>query len=89
MALTVDLPQTNIGKALTGCYLRVTRLDADKEWLRFQVEAHVDEEARRDGRVCVFSGSYAVLPSSIVGELFPALYAHLKTLPEYAGAVDC
>ena len=89
MALTVDLTQTNIGRSLTGCYLRVTRLDADKEWLRFSVEAHVDEAARRDGRVPVLSTSHAVLPSSIVGELFPALYGHLKTLPEYAGAVDC
>lgn len=89
MALTVDIQETNIGAALTGCYLRITKLEADKEWVRLYVEAHVNEAARRDGRAPVLATTHGVSAAAVSGELFPALYAALKALPEYAGAQDC
>ena len=89
MALTVDINDTSIGTPLTGCYLRIVKFDGDKEWVRFFVEAHTSEQARLDAKAPVFSGSHAVAPGDVSGPVLPALYTHLKSLPEYAGAQDC
>lgn len=89
MALIVDLSDTSIGAELAGCYLRVVRVEGTKEYLRVFVEAHVSEAARRAERQYVLSTQHGINPDALTGPLFPALYAHLKTLPEYAGATDC
>jgi hypothetical protein len=89
MALTVDLTETAIGTPLGGCYLRIVRLGGDKDTLRVSVEAYANEQARRDGKMPILIHTHVVTATEVAGPLFPALYAHLKTLPEYAGAVDC
>lgn len=89
MALTVDLTETAIGTSLEGCYLRIVKLSGDKDALRLNIEAYANEQARRDGKMPILIYTHVVTTTEVAGPLFPALYAHLKTLPEYAGAVDC
>lgn len=89
MALTVDLAETSIGAAIPGAYLRIVKMEADKEWIRVHVEAHVSAQARREGRQPVLATTHGLETPNVTGDLFPAVYAALKALPAYAGATDC
>lgn len=93
MALTVNLSTSDIGIPVQGAYLRLTKVEANKTWVRLDVEAHVNLQAKNDGKSPIFRASHA-LPPEYVGSwkpsgLYTALYAFLKTLPEYSGAKDC
>ncbi|WP_036986291.1 hypothetical protein [Pseudogulbenkiania sp. MAI-1] len=78
---TIALP---IGLSVVDAYHRVEYAEVSKDQLRFQVRAYasVDFPACHDARyVCPYllDGANPLIQA----------YEYLKSLPEYAGAVDC
>lgn len=63
-------------------YIKVADISGNKNQMSFSVAGAI-------GDVQVFSAAYTFTPD-LNGENFIAqAYTHLKTLPEYADAVDC
>lgn len=87
MALKVDLETSAIGIPIKGAYARITQVRLDKETADIQVMFHASPTARRESKQPVqvrhFHASMADLK-----EILPALYAWLKTLPEFIEADD-
>lgn len=49
---------------------------------------YADEAARHAGADPVKVAEYAVATTALKGDVFPAMYAHLKTMLDFAGAID-
>ncbi len=50
---------------------------------------YANEAARLAGEDAVKVYEYQTATASLPGDIYPAAYAYLKTLPEFAGATDC
>lgn len=50
---------------------------------------HEDQAAREREDQPVLMKEFHANTSDLSGDIYPAAYAHLKTLPEFEGAVDC
>lgn len=89
MALLLDLKTSPIGLPLPEAYARVSEISANKEKVQVQVLTFATEEARKSmGRPVIFA-THSFDTATLTGDLFPAVYAALKALPEYEGAKDC
>lgn len=92
MALKLNLESSPIGVPVPEAYARITNLDGHLGALLVLVEIHATADARQgraQGVQPIERRRHEVDPSTLSGPLGQALYNHLKTLPEYAGAVDC
>lgn len=88
MALLLSLADSPLGVGFPAAYARVTRVMADKVVARVMVDVHASAEARHAGAQPVETRMHELpLPSD--APLYPAVYDAIKTMPEYAGAVDC
>jgi hypothetical protein len=88
MALMLNLPTSPLGIGFPNAYARVARVSGDKNAIRVMVEIHATEAARHAGAQPIETRLHTLpLPSD--APLYPAIYAALKAMPEYAGAVDC
>lgn len=87
MALTKNLSLTNnfgTQSEFPNAYLKIKSIEGDKQELKVIV-AHMTEQ---NGRVILETLTY--FNPSLDGSNFIAqAYAHLKTLPDFAGATDC
>jgi hypothetical protein len=99
MALQLNLTsdKTAVGVACPAAYARIVQLQFDTKTGKVDVavDIHADKASRDAGKSPVSGGVY----SGVVGKDMPnlddsipgvrsALYAYLKTLPDFAGAVD-
>lgn len=86
MALQVTFNDNEKGLSLTGAYAKVENFRGDKDEVSFQVAVYVNEQARLDGKVGISSHVFTV--PYVDGMSIQTLYDYLKTLPEFAGAID-
>lgn len=88
MALKLNLAQTPIGIALPEAYARISNYDGSKSELLVRVAVYATADARGADARPIESRQHSLDPATLSGPLMPALYDALKTLPEYAGAMD-
>ena len=63
-------------------YIKVVSVSGGKENIKAHVGFFTDDKFS-------FNRSYEFLPNMDAGNFIAQAYAHLKTLPEFAGATDC
>lgn len=86
MALQTTFASEQNGLVVNGAYSRVQRFHGTKDTVRLDVETFVSHQARLEGKQPIAFNNYETsLPT---GDIMPALYNYLKTLPEFAGAID-
>jgi len=72
------------GITVSGAYIKIQSFSGSKELLKFDVATH-----SRSGEQTLTVASFE-MPYSIDGSNpIKQAYEYLKTLPEFAGAVDC
>lgn len=83
MAILKDI-ETNFGILIKDSYIRVERLEATKEILKFEVKFYVDKN--KD----YYSSLFYVCEYDVNGSNpFNQAYIYLKTLEEFKDAEDC
>ena len=91
MALQISLlaKDTLVGEAFPESYVKVEFVRAFKADSLIWVNFYANGTARADMTHPVKQTEYTVSTASLVGaNIIAASYEHLKTLPEFAGAVD-
>lgn len=91
MALKVNMAETPIGVPCPAAYVRITEVGGSLQELLVMVEIHADASARQkraQGVRPIDRRRHSIDPAALSGPLGAAIYSHLKTLPEYAGAED-
>lgn len=72
------------GISVGNAYLKIQSFNGSKELLKFDLATH-----SKAGEQALTVSSFEI-PYNIAGENpIKQAYAHLKTLPEFAGATDC
>ena len=69
-----------------ACYARISLVNADKAEFRIIVDFYADQAARELNAQAVLSWNYVCAP--LHGDILPACYDYLKTLPDFDGWVD-
>lgn len=86
MALRMTATITAYGKNLTfsNAYIKVVNITGDKE----KLVAFVDYYSDKDGNM--FKRSDYIIEHKMNDQnAIAQVYEHIKTLPEFAGAIDC
>jgi ubiquinone biosynthesis protein COQ9 len=65
-----------------SCYTKVAFVSGTKELIKFSVETRLTDELTK-------TSTYSFTPSMGSDNFIRQAYMHLKTLPEFEGAVDC
>lgn len=65
-----------------NAYWKIDKIAGNKESITFEIRAIVDGEI-----VAKFNS--AIVPKLNESNFIAQAYAHLRTLPEFAGAIDC
>ena len=89
MALIVNIPTSNIGVSVNQAYAKIDNFLYHTNTLNFSVIFYYNQEARQKSATPIFADNRNINLSEISGDILPALYNYLKTLPEYEGATDC
>jgi hypothetical protein len=91
MALKKSVFKTNLSKAISfempefesvEAYIKVDTVQGTKNNILVQVDYLIDGQF-------IDKQTFAFVPSMDGGNFIKQAYAHLKTLPEFAGATDC
>ena len=70
--------------AINGCYIKVRAISGDKNSVTASVSFSANQSAE------TFAMGEVTFTPSMDGKNFIAqAYEHMKTLPEFAGAIDC
>jgi hypothetical protein len=79
------------GIEIKDAYIRISRFDGDKNTLSFGVSFHSDPNAQAfDNKTYLLNDAEAGVVYVLDGDNpIKQAYQFLKTLPEFAGAVDC
>ena len=76
--------ETQYGFVVSDAYIRVETANVSKDKMTFAVSLYANKEKPFfDAKV--FSCNYSIDGANPIAQA----YAHLKTLPEFAGATDC
>ena len=86
MALQTTFISDQNGLVINGAYARIQGFHGTKDIVRMDVETFVSQQARLEGKQPITITVYEV--SLPIGDILPALYTYLKTLPEFANAID-
>jgi hypothetical protein len=71
-------------KQFVNSYIKVDSLSGNKEEMRIAIGIYREKDGQK------ISNQQAVFSPNLNGVNFISqAYAHLKTLPEFAGAIDC
>lgn len=91
MALTKSVYELNTGLVLNNVYVRIDTISGNKSELSIDVKVYVNQEHYNNGKACVDSNSYNFTPNVNEDALnyHKQAYLYLKTLDEYANAIDC
>ena len=86
MALNKNLSANYLGKTITlnGAYIKISRIEGTKDNVLLVVSAQIG----KDGEL-IWEKGFSFDPLSQEANIFASGYAHIKTLPEFAGATDC
>ena len=89
MALTTALTLTDnfgVDVTLSNLYIRINRIEGSKESLIATAGLY-----QNNGAKLISNSTYIFQPSVAAGSanFIQQAYLHLKTLPEFADAVDC
>jgi hypothetical protein len=76
--------KTISGVAINGCYIKVRTVSGDKN----NVSATLSFAANQSAEPIAMS-DVNFTPLMDGGNFIAQAYEHIKTLPEYAGAIDC
>ena len=87
MALSITLTKTDIGIPVADTYARIVMWRGDKEQTLIQVAHYASEDARHANAQPV--ANRTVFAPTADCEGMAAMYAWLKSQPDYAGATDC
>lgn len=71
---------------LKDAYYRVESISGSKQNISFVVSI---SKKLNDKQIEITSAQYSFVPSMDNKNFIAQAYAHLKTLPEFAGATDC
>ena len=85
MALTASY-NTSFGFTQPDAYIRVSDFRGNRLFVDFNVTVHMSLAAKDAGSTFIGSGAYRV--PYVDGMSMSMLYAYLKTMPEFAGAID-
>lgn len=90
MAIQKDLKLVN-GLETKGAYIRIDTVSGYKGGIDISVNSYVSEEAFKNGKPYLAQQLFHFAPSVENGStnFIAQGYAHLKTLPEFADAIDC
>jgi len=82
MAIEINCTANDV--SINNCYVRVSSIGGNKHRIVAVVSYNANSESES------FSTSQVDFIPTLDGiNLFAQAYAHLKTLPEFAGAIDC
>ncbi len=94
MALQISLAEevSGIGQDVPAAYVRIVLYthDIKSDAVSFAVEFHINQQARNRNRGPIKGAAYLVNGVDLAGtgSIRNQLYTWLKTLPEFAGALD-
>lgn len=80
----VDVPEITYPQA----YARAYAIRAFAQDSYILVTWYADEAARLANADPVKAYEFTTTTASLTGDIYPAAYAYLKTLPDFAGAID-
>jgi len=89
MALKLNLETTKFGVPAPEAYARITNFHCNKNQLQVQVAVYFSQEAVEGNSVPVSEHAHYIAVADLSGDILPAIYNVLKTLPQYEGAQDC
>ncbi len=70
-------------------YARILQIRSDAQASYLLVAWYEDAAARERGDDPVKLYEYGTQTSNLSGDIYPAAYSYLKTLPDFEGAIDC
>lgn len=88
MALQLNLESTQFGVPAPQAYAKITNFYGNKDQIQVQVAVYYDQSARENNMAVVLDHAHYISVSDLAGDIIPAIYGVLKTLPQYEGAVD-
>lgn len=89
MALLLNLENTRIGAPVSQAYARIQSIAGSQTNFHISVYVYYNQNARSTFSDPISMTSHVINTSDLKGDILPALYNYLKTLPEYEGATDC
>ncbi len=88
MALVVNRNSEALGYTFPEAYAKILFCRTFNESSFVLVAFYSDQNARQAEKQPVEQVEYKVGTASLVGDFWPAMYSYLKSLPEFAGAID-
>lgn len=79
----------NAGTTYPEAYARISFIRVDAQTAYPVVAWYENQAARERDDFPVHLFEYSTATAGLVGDIYPAAYAWLKTLPEFSGAIDC
>ena len=89
MALQMSLQTTSFGMPAPQAYVVINDYRGDKNIIIATILTFYNQEAKQNGNDVINSKIEYIQSHNLSGDILPALYNYLKTLPEYEGATDC
>jgi hypothetical protein len=88
MALKLSITDSDIGVAFPDAYARVVMARVDKHQAYYTVEVHASQAAREGRKQAIRTDNFTAQMDEVSGDIYPALYDHLKQQEFYASGVD-
>ena len=88
MALQLNLESTQFGISAPQAYLKIASYVGTKDQIQVQVAIYFNKDARLNDMATIHDDNHQIVIEDLKGDLIPAIYAVLKTLSAYEGAVD-
>jgi hypothetical protein len=87
MALEISI-KTPFGITATNAYVKITNFFGTKDQIQVTVAIYFSKETRESGHAPIQEVNYWLPIDVVSGNLLPAIYLALKSLPEYSLAID-
>ncbi len=86
MALICDI-ELSSGLSISQAYLRIDNFSGSERYLNFSLNFYIDKKSFDEEKPPVYTTSYATTFDKD-RNLFGQMYEYLRTLPEYADAIE-
>ncbi len=88
MALQVELNDNPMAFSFPEAYVRISSGFSLKDFTTISIRVYATAHARTLEANPVMTKDFKVSTASLAGDLWPAMYSYLKSLPEFTGAID-
>jgi hypothetical protein len=88
MALKLSITDSDIGVAFPDAYARIVAVQANKHQASYTVEVHASQVARESRKQAIRTDTFTAQMDEVSGDIYPALYTHLKQQEFYSTGVD-